>query len=392
MALIALRLFFLFFIIPHLPHLENYKYTNYFSAMITGDDTGYYKLAEMVYKFDFKEHPWTLDFPLLIVPFIFVFGHGFFNVFLPLVIFNAVFLFCGAIFLIVWTAFLIFSASAEGGKKIFPAVFSGFLFVLFPFIFYIFRNFGPHFQSGNWNDFNFFHMNWLTAMSDPLSAFLAYLILFLLVLSFQKERPTFYYVLLGFLTGYAMMVRVSNITIAAAVAIILLMFSRDKLKKLFFYAVSALVGFLPQFLYNTAFFGSPIKFGYEGAYREWVDIYGFKGPVFGIGNFIHLLFRAVHYSWLAIPVFLILGAFVLAGIFYIKKIDKKIALILALWFFFPVLFYMLFTSGQTTMRYYMPAIMPFVILLVAALSFISEKFKKNYLLNSFSSPKGPLNF
>ncbi len=366
-SLIVIRIISLF-AIYYLPNLESFRYGSYLSTFEAGDDLGYYILAEMVYKFDFREHPWTLGFPLMIVPFIFIFGQGFFNVFFPLVIFNSIFLFCVAIALIVWTAFLIF-------KKIKPAIISGLFFVLFPFLFYIFRNFGPHFKTANWNDLNFFHMNWLTAMSDPLSALLVYLIFFLLISGLRNDYGGRYYAFLGFLTGYALMVRASNIATATAVAFTLLLFVRDKFKKLFLYIIFALIGFLPQFLYNAVFFHSPIKFGYEGAYNQWIDIGAAKGPIFGIGNLFHLVSRAVDYSWLVIPALLLSVVFILLGILYIGKIDKKIVLVVALWFFLPTIFYLMFVSGTTTMRYYLPAVPAFVIFRVGAPGWLSDKLK-----------------
>ena len=150
-GLIALRIFSLF-LIPYLPHLEQFKisnfpdvaqfkYSDHFSAIKEGDEKKYFTMAQMIYNFKFEPHVAMLGFSSIIVPFIFIFGQDYSNIFFPLVIFNSIFLFSSTLILLVWSSFLIFSAkglttaSASGGKKITPAVLSGFLFLIFPFYF-----------------------------------------------------------------------------------------------------------------------------------------------------------------------------------------------------------------------------------------------------------------
>ncbi len=373
-GLIALRIFSLL-LIPHLPHLEQYiisnipdvkhgHYGNYFSAAHEGDDLYYYQAAEMFYRFDFNvSFTRGLAFPLMIVPFIFVFGNSFADIFFPLVLFNAVVLFSLSIILIVWSSFFIF-------KKIAPAVLSGFLFLIFPFIFYVFRNYGPQFKTAAWNDIDFFHMNWLAAMSDQPAAFFVLLVLFLLLIAERKKIGLFFYALIGFFAGFSAMVRITNVVIVAAAALAIFFFEREKkYRKLFFCGLFSFLGFLPQFVYNALFFGSPASFGYQGEY--WVE----NGPMLNFGNLFHIFSRAADYSWLAIPAFFMLFILILLGILYIGKINKRHALITALWFFFPTLIYMFFTTGQTAMRYYLPAIPAFIILLVAALCAIFDWLK-----------------
>lgn len=390
-GLILLRIFIVF-LVPHLPHLEQYKisnlpdvrsfkYDDYFSAIKEGDDIGYYYVAEMVYNADFREEiaasdalrKTLLGYPLTIVPFIFIFGRGYASVFFPLVIFNGILLFSLTLIFLVWSAFLIF-------RKIWPAVFSGFLFLMFPFIFYVFRNYGPQFKTGAWNDVNFMHINWLAAMADQPATFLAGLILLLLLLAERKKFGMVFYSLIGFLAGFSAMVRVTNIVFAAAAGLIIFLYeSEKKYRKLFFYGLFALLGFLPQFLYNFVFFGSPISFGYQTEYRAgW--LVGAKPQnnfMWSFGNFSHLFSRAVDYSWLAVPAFLIILALIIFGILRILKMNKRQALIAGLWFFLPVFIYMFFRTGQDAMRYYMPAVPAFIILSVAAAGWIGEKI--NYL-------------
>ncbi|MCF7835512.1 MAG: hypothetical protein K9M15_00075 [Candidatus Marinimicrobia bacterium] len=367
--LIALRLIFVFFVIPNLASLEQFKHNDYFSMAINGDDTGYYELAEMVYKFDFKMHEWTFGYPIVMSLFIFIFGEGFYNIAFPVVFSNGVLLFSVSMALVVGLSFLIF-------RKILPAIISGVSFLLFPFLFYLFRNFGPSFPTGNWNDFNFFHFNWLTAMSDSFSAFLSCLILFLFVFSLLKNKGFFYFSLLGFLSGYAMMVRISNIVIPFTISLVILIYCRDKIKKLFFFTAFALVGFLPQFIYNFVFFGSPISFGYEGAYDDWVELGFAHGPKFGISNVFHLVSKAVEYSFWVVPFFVLLVSVLAIGYLGIRKISKPFALAMILWFLLPVLFYMSFVTGTSTMRYYMPAVAPGIILGTGAYFWLFGKIKK----------------
>jgi len=348
----------LLFSIYYLPHIESYRYNSYLLTAVTGDDLSYQKLAKMVYDFDFMRHDWTLGFPITLVPFIYFFGENFLDIFVPVVVFNGFFLYSVAIALVVWTSFLVF-------KKIWPSVLSGFLFLTFPFIFYILRDFGPHYARGQtWNDFNFLHANWLTAQSDSLSAFLTIVILALLIYGMSRNYGVIYYGFLGFLSGFAMMTRLSNIVFILIGIIAIFLYKRygDLISYIFF----SVVGFLPQLIYNAVILGSPFKFGYQSAYVDWVAMGAVERPAFSIANITHLISRAVDYSWLAIPAFLLIFGVVFLGALYLYRINKKNALILAFWFILPTLFYTSFTSGQTTMRYYLPAVVPFIILSVAA--------------------------
>lgn len=384
-VLIALKIFLLL-LMPHLPHLKQYiisnisgvehgGYSNYFSAIHEGDDINYYQVSEMVYDFNFQKLERTLGFPLMIVPFIFIFGKSFSDIFFPLVLFNGFILFSIGMILIIWSSFLIF-------KKIAPAIFSGFLFLIFPFIFYVLRNYGPQFKTGAWNDINFFNMSWLAAMADQPAAFFALLILFLMLIAERKKVGLFFYSLVGFLAGYSAMIRISNIVIVLTAVLIIFLYELDKkYKKLFFYGLFAILGFLPQFVYNALFFGSPVSFGYQKQYYVpgWAAPGITKEPMWSFGNFFHLLSRAANYSWLAIPAFLIIFILILLGVLYIGKISKRSALILGLWFILPALFYMFFATGTTAMRYYMPTVPAFVILFVAALCAVCDWFKIKFL-------------
>lgn len=388
-GLIALRIFLLF-LIPYLPHLEQYKisnipdiehpwYSRHFSAIKEGDDKSYYDMAEMINNFQFKESERTLGYPLMIAPLISLFGKDSFSgAFFTLIIFNSIFLFSAALILIVWISFLVF-------KKIAPALLSGFLFLLFPFIFYIFRSYGPQFKVATWNDINFMGMNWLAVMADQPAALFSLLVLFLLLVAERKKAEPFFYALVGFVAGYSAMVRISNIVIVFAAALVIFIYeSGKKYKKLIFYSVFSLIGFLPQFIYNVVFFGSPIKFGYQESYRGWIDLGVPDVPIFSIGNVLHLLNRATDYSWLVIPALLLVLVFISFGILYVKKNSKPLALALALWFFLPVLFYASFITGTTTMRYYIPAIGPFVILSSAALFAIGDWLKVKFFCDKIN--------
>ncbi len=381
-SLIVLRIFSIL-LIPYLPHLEQFKisniphvkqfkYSDHFSAIKEGDDGKYFDTAKMIYGLSFKETVGILGFPLMIVPFIFFWGENYSNVFFPLVIFNSIFLFSLTLTLLVWVSFLIF-------KKVAPAVFSGVLFLLFPFIFYVFRGYGPQFPTMAWNDINFLNINWLAAMADEPAAFFALLVLFLLLIAERKKIGLVFYSLLGFFAGYSAMIRVSNIVIVLASALVIFIYELNKkFKKLFFYCFFAFFAFLPQLIYNFVFLGSPLSFGYQKEYyTDWFAVGSASGPMWELSNFLHLFQRAIDYSLFAIPAFLILFIIILLGFLYISKINKRDAFIVILWFLLPALFYMFFETGHTAMRYYMPAVGPFVILSIGALGWISEKLKRN---------------
>ena len=136
----------------------------------------------------------------------------------------------------------------------------------------MFRDFGPHFGNNTWNDNNFMHTLWMSAMAEPLATLLSLLILFLFLQKLKKGTVAVDYVWLGLLTGFSMMVRMSNVTIAVTVFSAILLYEwGGKYRKLLYYSLSALIGFIPQFLFNFYFYGSPISFGYQKEYyTDWV--------------------------------------------------------------------------------------------------------------------------
>ncbi|MBI2405083.1 hypothetical protein HYV22_02795 [Candidatus Gottesmanbacteria bacterium] len=331
-----------------------------------GDEAGYFRLAEMIYDLKLQRHTWTLGFPLAVTPFLFVFGPRFEDVFLPIVIFNGFILYGAAIALVVWGAWMVFG-------RVLAAFWSGFLFSFFPVVFYIFRDFGPHFSGGTWNDGNFVHANWLSWMSDPLSSFFTLSIFCLLLWSLKRDSGLPFYSFLGFLGGYSMMVRLSNIVVLAIVGAVILW--RFEWKKLLFFSAFSMLGFLPQLMYNSAFFGSPIKFGYQQEYVSWIAIGAAARPIFSIENFMHLVARATQYSWLAIPAFIFIAGIAALGAYSIIRRNRLYGFIVLAWFLGPTLFYIFFTTGQTTMRYYFPAVPAFILLGVGAVLWTMERIR-----------------
>ena len=100
--------------------------------------------------------------------------------------------------------------------------------------------------------------------------------------------------------------------------------------------------------------------------------------MWGIENILHLFVRSAEYSRLSIVAFIIMALLVLFGYLYIRRTDKRFAFLMASWFILPTLFYMSFVTGQTAMRYYIPAIPAFIILSVGALYFIADRFKAKF--------------
>ncbi len=376
LALIVVRLFSLV-IAQNLPHLEIFRLQAPILSVHEGDDEAYYVIANGFYHLEPREMTKTIGFALVLVPFIAAFGTDFFDIFFPVVLFNGIFLFSAALALLVGASFLIF-------RKIAPAVLSGLIFIFSPFVYYIFRNFGPDFVNHTWNDNNFVHTLWMSAMAEPLATFMSILtlFLFLFILRLKKGASPAHYAWLGPLVSFAMMVRMSNITVGAVIFLAIFLYeAADKYKKLFYFSVSALIGFIPQFLFNFYFYGSPLSFGYQREYyTDWIAAGTVRGhAMWGIENLSHMFVRAAEYSWLSVPAFILIALTALGGYFYIRKIDRGLAFIITLWFILPAFFYMFFVTGQTAMRYYMPAIPAFVILSVGALYFLSGRVKLAFL-------------
>ncbi len=343
-----------------------------------GDEGPYFNLSKSIVDGNLAEEQYPLGLPLFWAPVIKLTGaEDISGILKPIFIIQAFVLFCLSIILMALIADLIFK-----NRKI--AILCAGLFTFYPYIFYLFfKGFGPYYESVGLTRgvMSFIALNWLQLVSDPLSLFLILLCFYLFFLYFKnKDHKLSLIILLGIVTGFSVLVRISNILLLPIITVALICVSkscdRRILKRLWQKVKSTLVfGFffgltlIPQFIYNFLFFGNPLKTGYQQKGRE--DMLSF----FSSERFIEVLTKAN--SFFPGFIFIILGAIVLLffALRYFIRRDKITAFILFSWIFSYFFFYIFYSTGGIQARFFIPIIPPCVFIGVAVLFCIYKNVK-----------------
>ena len=364
--LVLLRVVMVLFLMQDIPHTEVKMGGWWFRH--GGDEVTYFNFAKSIAQLDLKKASSNIGFPLFLAPFIyFTRANTVQNILKPIFIINAFILFSLSIILVAFIAKKLFKS------KTIAAICAA-LFCLHPYIFYILFHKvdvpleGTELTKGVRS---FIYLNWLQVISDSLSAFLVFLCFFLFFLEFKRQKPRGnYLILLGILAGFSALVRIGNALIVPI--FILGWLLKKRIKEAFLVGMFSLFSFLPQLIYNFSFFGSPLKFGYEVYSGQTVSSF------FSFNRFVLIFQKANFY----IPgfIFLFLGViiFFILGIKFLWQKDKISSLILTLWFFAYLIFYIYFGKGGVQLRFFIPAIPPFIFIGISSLLFIYQWLKSKY--------------
>jgi len=201
---------------------------------ISPDQFEYFRVALSFSKFEFTTTQYPIGLPLLLVPFIYIFhADALSDIFMPVSIFNSIFLYCLSIPLIYGIANRI-----TRSNKI--SLLASALWVLFPY----------NLSSKNM---------WVYVLSEPPMIFVMLLAVYLYLRGRENESLK-YPLFIGMLTAFDVMFRIPS---SLFVLFFALMYAFErKFKHCIIFLASTLVFLTPQFVYNSIAYQTVATTGY----------------------------------------------------------------------------------------------------------------------------------
>lgn len=378
-ALILTRVVMVVFLMQDIPPIGVATEQGY-QLHLSNNEVTYFKLAKSFT--DVNTVPVStafIGFPLYLTPFIYIFQASEINDILkPVFIFQAFILFSLAIIFIGLIAGKILKNRLAG-------ILAASIFTFLPYVFYfLFKNIGPVYDGVTNITLNFSHLMWIRLLSDPLSAFLVYLSVCLFLI-LNKKINNKHSMLLGILSGLAVLVRMTNIFIVGVFVLILLV--QKKIRKAGLVAIFSFLAFLPQLIYGKLVYGSSLFIfkAYSGVIdaKRAIDLYGdaiqFKSiayPGFSINNYQYILFLIDKYIPKAELVLIFLVILFVFGMAFLYQRNRMGLLVIMLWLVPYSAFYGLFPPAARGIRYHLPIIPPLIILGICSLFFIFQRLKE----------------
>lgn len=374
--LVIMRLFLV--ALPMLGLQPGLRFDGGFPTSFTGDEPGYFHVAKNFAELEPKGRTGfgTIGAALVYVPYIWLTDspeHPF-DIYKPVFIVQAFLLYSLSIVFVALIASLILKSRLLG-------IVTGLFYLLYPYVFY-FANAGPLANNNDFMDAAWFR----PVMSDAPSAFFVYLGVFLFAYAFfARKKPVQNTILAGLTMGFAALVRFTNILVCAAIGLSQLARKRYKEFALFF--TFSLLVFSCQLVYNYSFYGNPFwlsKFDPEWQQNN-IARYEESAPLDAIdelgahpNNYLYMLKLWGEY----IPYFeLVLAAGISAvvfGFWHFFRQDRRAALFVLFWVLFFGGFYGMFAPAARNIRYWLPVVPAYIILLVAFGNLLAGSINKFY--------------
>lgn len=222
----------------------------------------------------------------------------------------------------------------------------------------------------------FHYQMWINIAADYLSAVLLYFGFYIFIKKYNTSKLDLFSVsIVGAVIAAAALVRVANILYLPMIFLILIWLK--KYRESISFGIVAFLVYLPQWVYNLYFFGSPITYGYRiqelsGHGLETKIIGGWLSP-----NNVVTFFERI---WLNLPTLLwilpVLIIIIALGFWKIFKMGNHLAVVLGFWVLLNIGFYIFFVDAQSQLRYFIPSIAPLIILLFAGIQRIYEYSRK----------------
>jgi hypothetical protein len=325
-----------------------------------GDEVGYFEIARSLLSGRFVLQPYTLGFPLLLIPFFVLRPLSFADLVQPVAAWWAFGMFPLGQYLLarltdrvsgrrlasecavlLWTGLplLVLATLGALGKPLMAEITS-------------------------------VHLTWAQMLSDGPAALFALLTIYLFVRARGSRDSRRAYVLLGLVAGFSVMVRLTNCF--AVIAVVAGLLVARRIREALTVIAFAFIAFLPQLLYNEHAFGGLLRFGYfcgggsAGQPCIPVDTLAVEEQ-FGVTHLI----GGLSYFWNRLGVAGLLAAVAGlgvggAGLQTVWQRDRIVGLVLALWLAAHVAFHGVYAYTWTgnAVRYAIP-ILPEVIALFA---------------------------
>ena len=373
-ALVILRFVLVFLLMSNIPFtdMQDGGFRPNFGGSYFPDEVHYFELAKSLAKFSPVANVANVGYPLLLAPIIYFTGATGPENIAKIVFIIQAFLFFGlAIILVALISFEIFK-----NRKL--ALLTAALFTIYPYIlFFILKlaNFPRIIPA-------FHYQMWINIGADYLSAVLLYFGFYLFIKKYNSGGLNLFFAsAVGAVIAAAALARVANILYLPLIFLILTLLK--KYRESIGFGFAAFLVYLPQWIYNFYFFGSPLTYGYR---IQELSGHGFEtkilGGWFSFGNVL-IFFERI---WLNLPaliwifpvliIILALGFWQLfspyGGALEGGKAEKHLAIILLFWALLNMGFYIFFVDAQSQLRYFIPAIPPLIILFIAGIIKIYE--------------------
>ena len=363
-GLIVLRFVLVFLLMSNVPwtDMQADGFRPNFGSSYWPDELHYFQLAESFAKFSLVPNVANLGYPLFLAPIIYFTGAIDPAGISKVVFMIQAFLFFGlAIILIALASFEIFK-----NRKLALAAAS--LFAVYPYLLLAILKLSDF---PRWIPV-FHYQMWINIGADYLSAVLLYFGFYLFIKKYNSGNWNLVSIsIIGGIITTAALVRVASILYLPLIFLVLIWLK--KYRESIGFSLASFLVYLPQWIYNFYFFGSPFTYGYR---IQELSGHGLETRIIGgwlsFGN-VATFFEKI---WANLPVFLwvlpILIIIFLIGFWRIFKLKKHLAIILLLWALLNVGFYVFFIDAQSQLRYFIPAIPPLIILFISGVIKIYE--------------------
>lgn len=363
-GLIILRFLSVFLLMNNIPFTDM-RFGGFrpnFSGSYFPDEVHYFELAQSFSKLSPIPSVANIGYPLFLAPIVYFTGAAGSEGISKVVFIIQSFLFFGlAIILIALISFEI-----SNNRKL--ALLAAALFTAYPYVFLAIL------KSANFSRWipAFHYQMWITIGADYLSAVFLYSGFYLFIKKFNNNKINiFSAVAIGVLISSAALVRVANILYLPPIFFVLIWIG--KYYESISFSVAAFFTYLPQWIYNFYFFGSPFTYGYR---IQELSGHGLETKIIGgwlsINN-IYIFFEKI---WINLPgiiwILPILVTILALGFWQIFKLEKHLAFILAFWILLNIGFYIFFVDAQSQLRYFIPSIPPLIILFILGISQINQ--------------------
>ena len=363
-GLVILRFVLVFFLMNNIPFtdMQFEGFRPNFDGSYFPDEVNYFNLAQSFAKLSPVPNVANLGYPLFLAPIVYFIGANSPIDMAKIVFIIQAFLFFSlAIIFVALTAYEIF-------KKIGLALIAAAFFTFYPYILLAILKLA-HFP--RWIP-AFHYQMWINIGADYMSAVLLYSGFYLFIKKFSDNKLGFLSTaVIGALIGAATLTRVANILYLPLIFLVLIWLKKYR-ESIGFGFVAVLV-YLPQWVYNFYFFGSPFTYGYR---IQELSGHGLETKI--IGGWFSLNNVAIFFEriWLNLPALVwilpLLIIIFMLGFWRFFKQEKHLAVVLGFWALLNIGFYVFLVDAQSQLRYFIPSIPPLIILFIAGIIKIYE--------------------
>ncbi|MDO8574882.1 MAG: hypothetical protein Q7R61_01250 [bacterium] len=362
-GLVILRFLMVFFLMNNIPFTDmgDDGFRPNFSGSYVPDEVNYFNLAQSLTKFSPVTNVANVGYPLFLAPIVYLTGAN-----SPIDIVKIVFIIQAFLFFslaIILTGLVSFEIFKNRKLSLVAAA----MFTVYPYILFAIlklANFPRAIPA-------FHYQMWINIGADYLSAILVYFGFYLFIKRYNTGNINLVFAsAIGVIIAAAALVRVANILYLPLIFLILIWIK--KYRASIGFGVAAFLVYLPQWVYNFYFFGSPLTYGYR------IPSIGFDSGSEIIGDWLSFENLSIFFEkiWLNLPILVfilpIMILIVAAGFWRVFIREKIIGFTLAFWIILDVGFYMFFIAAASQLRYFIPSIAPLIILFIAGVIKIYE--------------------